>query len=180
MQHWLDEGDVPSLHKAARLCVSDSVRFALLPIAAHLPFPGCCVELSRVLDVREDSGANDAKVRELNFLAVKHLQWRLHLKRLFQSPVFKVHRRHKQPPHMNDGKLLSASMHRTMAHRVLPTRSDTPIYCGMLVAVNSWIIPLSKQYFRNSSPGVPATLVGTPMNDAAAEGDDRGTVKQLM
>ena len=46
---------------------------------------------------------------------------------------------------MNDGNPLSPNMHRTMARSVLPTRSDTPICCGVLVAANVWIIPVSER-----------------------------------
>ena len=63
---------------------------------------------------------------------------------------------YSSPPHalrhMGNGKMLSASMHRTMAHRVLPARSDALICCGVLMAANSWIIPVSKQYCQNSCP----------------------------
>ena len=52
--------------------------------------------------------------------------------------------------HMDDGKPLS--MYRTMMHRVLPTRSNTPRFCGMLVATESLIMLASKQYCRHSSP----------------------------
>ena len=78
-----------------------------------------------------------------------------------------------------DGKPLSAGMHRSMMHRVLPTRSNTPICCGVLVAANSWIIPIAKQDCRNSPPGVLAALVGAPTNDVTAEGYDRRADEQL-
>ena len=45
--------------------------------------------------------------------------------------------------HTDDEKPLSASIHQTMAHRALPTRSDTPICYGELVSANSWIRPVS-------------------------------------
>ena len=77
------------------------------------------------------------KVREVGFLTVKHLEWRLHLERLMRSPVFEVRHRHSQLPHIDDGKPRSASSHQTMAHRVFSTRLDTPIICGVLVAANS-------------------------------------------
>ena len=54
--------------------------------------------------------------------------------------------------HMDDGKPLSASMYRTMVHRVPPTHSNTPRFCGVLVATKSLIMPVSKQYCRKSSP----------------------------
>ena len=80
--------------------------------------------------MHEGSGSDDAKVREVGFLAVKQLEWRLHLERLMRGPVLEVR-------HIGDGKPLSASLHRTMAHRVLSTHSGTPIFCGVLAAVNS-------------------------------------------
>ena len=54
--------------------------------------------------------------------------------------------------HMDDGNLLSASMYRTMVHRVLPTRSNAPRFCGVLLATKSLMMPVSKQSFRKSSP----------------------------
>ena len=63
MRRCLDEGDVHALHDAVSLWVLESVRFALLAIAAHLPFPGRGVERFRVLYVYEGSGLDDAKVR---------------------------------------------------------------------------------------------------------------------
>ena len=65
MRRSFGEGGVPTLHDAVSLCVSDSVRFALLALAAHLPFPGRDVELSGVLYVLEGSGSDDAKVQEV-------------------------------------------------------------------------------------------------------------------
>ena len=38
-------------------------------------------------------------------------------------------------PHRNFGSPLSASIHRTTAARILPTRSDMPICCGVLALV---------------------------------------------
>ena len=55
-------------------------------------------------------------------------------------------------PHMDDGKPLSARTYRTMVYRVLTTRSNTPRFCGVLVATKSLIMPASKQYYRKSSP----------------------------
>ena len=46
-------------------------------MVAHLHFPGRGVDLFGVLDVHKGSGFDDAKVREISFLAVKHLEWRL-------------------------------------------------------------------------------------------------------
>ena len=86
MRRCLNEGGVPFLHNVASLWLLDSARFALLAIAAHLPFPSRGVELSGVLDVHEGSGSDDVKVREVGFLAVKHLEWRLYLERLMLSP----------------------------------------------------------------------------------------------
>ena len=119
------------------LGVPDSVRFTLLALAAHLPFPGRGVELSGVLYVHEGSGSDDAKVREVDLRAVKHLECRLHLERRMRSPVLEVRRHHEQLPHMDDGKPLSGSMHQTMAHRALLTRLDTRVCCGVFEAVNS-------------------------------------------
>ena len=134
-----NEGDAPALHDAASLGVPDSVRFALLAIAAHFPSHTAASSFLECLMCT-------------TVLAVKHLEWRPHLECLVQSHVLEARNRHEQLPHMDDRKTLSASTQRTMAQRVLPTRSDTPICCGVLVVVNSCIIPASKQYCRNSSP----------------------------
>ena len=88
MQRCLDEGGVSALSDVGSLWVPDLIRFALLAIAAHLLFPGRGIELSEVLDVREGSGSDDAKVQEVGFLAVKHLEWCLHLERLMRSPYY--------------------------------------------------------------------------------------------
>ena len=69
----LIKGGVPALKDAASPWVPDSVRFALLVIAAHLPFSSRGVELSGVLDVQEGFGSDDGKVREVDFPAVKRL-----------------------------------------------------------------------------------------------------------
>ena len=100
MRQCLDEGDVSAFHDPVSLWVPDSVRFVLLAVAAHLPFPGRSVQLSGVLYVHEGSGSDDAKVREVGFLAVKHLQWRLPLEYVMPNSVLEVRRRHEQlPPH---------------------------------------------------------------------------------
>ena len=93
--------------------------------------------------MHEGSGSDDAKVREVGFLTVKHLKWRLHLERLVWSLFLRYAAAMNSSSHMDNGKPLFASMHRTMVHRVLPTRLDTSICCDVLVT-NSWIIPVSK------------------------------------
>ena len=70
----LDEGDVSALHSGAIVWVPDSVKLALLAIAAHFLFPVHGVELSGVLDVHEGSDSDDAKVQEVDVLAEKHLE----------------------------------------------------------------------------------------------------------
>ena len=74
MWRCFDEGGVPALHNAVSLWVPDWVRFTLLAIAAHLPFPGIGVDLSRVLDVLGGTDSDNANAREIGFLAVKHLE----------------------------------------------------------------------------------------------------------
>ena len=103
MRRCLDEGDVPALHNAVSLWVPDSVRFSLLTIAGHLPFPGRGVELSRVLYTPEGSGFDDAKVREVGFLAVN--SWIVPAFKqysrnssLVYSPPLSAHQRTMRPP----------------------------------------------------------------------------------
>ena len=100
MRWCLDEDYVPALHDAACLWDPDSVGVFLLVIVAHLPFPGHGVELSGVLDVHEGSGSDDAKVLEVDFLTMKHLERCLHRERLVRSPILEAHSRHEQlSPH---------------------------------------------------------------------------------
>ena len=82
----------------ANLLVPDSVTFALFAIATYLSFPGRGVELSGVFGVHEGSGSDDAKVGEVGFLAVKHLEWRLDLECLVRSHVLEVRNHHEQVP----------------------------------------------------------------------------------
>ena len=152
MRRCLDEGDVSALHSGAIPWVPDLVKLALLALAAHLLFPVRGVELSGVLDVHEGSDSDDAKVQEVGFLAEKHLEWRLPLERLLRSPILEVRGRPEQLLPHGRWEALSASMYRTMVHRVPPTHSNTPRFCGVLVATKSLIMPVSKQYCRKSSP----------------------------
>ena len=79
MRRCLDENDVSSLHDATSLLVLDPVGFALLTTVPYRLFPGRGVELSGALDVHKGSGSDDARMREGDFLALKHLEVRLHL-----------------------------------------------------------------------------------------------------
>ena len=74
MRRCLDKGAAPALHDAVSLWDLDSIRFSLLAIAAHLPFLSRGVEISGVLSVHVGFGFDDAKVREVGFLAVKHFE----------------------------------------------------------------------------------------------------------
>ena len=90
--------------------------------------------------MHEGSDSDDAKVQEVGFLAEKHSEWRLPLEAFFGVLFLKFAAGLNSSPHMDDGKPLSASMYRTMVHRVLPTRSNTPRFCGVLVAMKSLTI----------------------------------------
>ena len=161
------------------LGVPDSVRFTLLALAAHLPFPGRGVELSGVLYVHEGSGSDDAKVREVDLRAVKHLECRLHLERRMRSPVLEVRCRHKQlPPHgrwktavwehaTNDG---TQSSSHAFGHTGLLRR----VRGGELLNNTGLQAILPKLL-----PGVLAAFVGAPTNDAATEGNYRRADKQF-
>ena len=111
MRRCLDEGDVPALPGAVSLWVPDSVRFALLALAAHLPFPGRGVELSRVFYVHERSSSRDAKVHEVGFLAVKIPNGVSILHALCGVLFLRYATAMNSSPHMNGGKPLSVSMH---------------------------------------------------------------------
>ena len=45
------------------------------------------------------------------------------------------------------------------ARNVRPTRSERPIYCGVLVAASCWVMPVSWQYVLKSSPVYSPPLV---------------------
>ena len=107
----LDEGDVPVLLDVASLWIPNFVGLTFLAIAAHLPFPGRGIELSVVVDVQQGSSFDDAKVRKVGFVALKHLEYRFHFEHLVRSPVLEVRRRHYQLHRTDDEKPLSVSMH---------------------------------------------------------------------
>ena len=175
MRRCLDEDDALAFHKAASLWIPGSVRLALFAIDAHLPFPGRGVELSGVLDVHEGSGSDDAKVREIGFLAVKHLDWRLHLERLIRSPVLEVRRRHEQlPPHRRWKTTVCE-------HAPNHGAQSSPHAFGhtdLLRRVGGGEL-LNNTGLQAILRGVLAALVGAPTNDAAAEGNNRRADEQL-
>ena len=178
MRRCFDEGGVPALHDAVRFWVQDSVRFAHIAIAAHLDFPDRSVELSGVLYVHEGSGSDDAKVRKAGFLAVKQFEWRLHLERLMRGPVLEARRRHEQlPPH---GWKITVCEHtpnhgsQSSSHAIGHTNLLRRVGGGELLYNIGLQAVLPKLL-----PGVLATLVGAPTNNAAAEGNDRRADEQL-
>ena len=179
MRRCLDKGDVSALQDAVSLWVPDSVRFSLLIIVAHLPFPDRGVELSGVLDVHKGSGSDDAKVREIGFLAVKHLELRLHLERLMRSPVLEVRRRHEQLPSHRRWKTTvceNAPNHgaQSFPHAFGHTNLLRRVGGGKLLNNTRLQVILPKLL-----PGVLAALVGAPTNDSAAKGNNRRADKQL-
>ena len=172
---------VTSLLSTARwvFWVPDSVRFAPLAVAAHLPFPGRGVDLSRVLYVHESSSSHDAKVHEVGFLAVKNPEWRLHLGCLMRSPVLEERHRHEQlPPHerWKTAVCQQAPSHgaqnspHVFGYTDLLRRVD-----GCKLVDNTGLQGVLPKLL----PGVLAALVGTPTNDAAMKGNGRGTDEQL-
>ena len=169
----------PALHDAVSLWIPDSVRIALLAIAAHLPFPGRGGELFGVLDLYEGSGSDDAKVREVGFLALKNIEWCLHLERLMRSPVREVRSHHEQlPPH---GRWKAAVCEHAPNHG---TQSPTDAFghTDLLRGVGGGEL-LDNTGLQAALPkllsGVLAALVSAPTNDAAAEGNERRADKQL-
>ena len=75
-------------------------------------------------------------------------------------------------PYIDDGKPLSTSMYRTIAHKVLPTHLDTPIRWH--VGGGETLDKTGLQAVRPElSPAVLAALVGAPTDVASAEGDAR-------
>ena len=177
MRRCLDKGDIPALHDAASLWVSDSVGFALFTITAHFPFPGCGVELSRVVDVHKGFGTHDAKVREVGFLTVRRLKRRLHLERLVRSLVLEVRSRHEQPPLL--GPWEAAVCEHAPNHGAQnPLQAFT--YFLRCVGGGKHLDNTGfEAVLPNLLPGVPAAFIGAPSNDVAAEGDGRRADLQL-
>ena len=173
MRWCLDEGNVSALHSGAIPWVPDSVKLALLAIAAHLLFPVRGVELSGVLDVHETSDSDDAKVQEVGFLAVKHLEWRLPLERLLRSPVLEVRGRPEQlTPH--------GRWEASVCEHVPNHGAQSPPH-GFKHTKVLWCVG-GDEIFDNAGlqavlpellPGVLAARVGTPTNDVTTEGDSR-------
>ena len=77
---------------------------------------------------------------------------------------------------MSDGKPLSASMHRTMAHRVLPTYSDILRRGGGGELLDNTGLQAVRPELL---PGVLAAFIGALTNNAAAEEDGREGDEQL-
>ena len=162
-----------------RVWVPDSVGFALLTMAENLPFPGRDIEHSRVLDVNDCSGSDDAKVREVGFFVVKHLEWRLHLERLVQRPVLEVRSRHEQLPQYARWEAAAcehASNHRAQStsHAFGHTDLLRCAGCGELLDNTGLQAGLPELFF-----GVLAGLVGAPINDAATEWGGHRADEQL-
>ena len=173
MRRCLDEGDVSALHSGAIFWVPDSVKLALLAIAAHLLFPVRGVELSGVLDVHEGSDSDDAKVQEVGFLAEKHLEWRLPLERLLRSPVLEVRGRPEQlPPH---GRWEASVCKHVPNHGAQSSphvfKHTKVLWCvgGDEIVDNAVLQALLPEVL----PVVLAARVGTPTNDVTTEGDSR-------
>ena len=173
LRRCLDEGDVFAFHSGAIPWVPDSVKLAPLAIAAHLLFPIRGVELSGVLDVHEGSDFDDAKVQEVGFLAVKHLEWRLPLERLLRSPVLEVRGRPEQLPPR-------ARWEASVCEDLPNHGTQSPPHAFKHTKV-LWCVG-GDEIFNNAGlqavlpellPGVLAARVGTPTNDVTTEGDSR-------
>ena len=174
----LDEGDVPALQDAASLWAPDSVRLALLAIAAHLPSPGRSVKLSEVLGVHEGSGLDDVNGRKVGFLAEKHLEWCLHLLRLLRSPILEVRRHEQLSPY---GRWKIAVCEHVPNH----SAQSSPHAFGhtdLLRRVGGGELlddTCLQAVLPDLLPSVLAALVSAPTNDVAAEENGRRADKQL-
>ena len=167
MGRCLDEGGVLAFHDTVSLWVLDSVRFALLAIAAHLPLPGHEFKLSEGLDEHKIVGSDDAK--KVDFLAVKHLEWRLHLKRLVRGPVLEVCSRHEHRPsygRWNAAACEHAPNHdaQSSPHALRYTHVLRCVGGGELLDNTGLQVVLPKLL-----SSVVAALVRVPTNDAAAK-----------
>ena len=168
MRRCLDESDVPVLHDAASLLVPDSARFTLSAIAAHILSPGGGVQLSEVIDVHEDSGSDDAKVPEVGFPPVKHLQWRLHFEHLTRSPVLGICSPHQQLlPHgrWEAAVCEHAPNHGTQSFPHAFGHTDLLRRVGSGELLDNTCLQVVPTKLL---PGVLAILVSAPTNDAAA------------
>ena len=171
MRRCLGEGDVPALHDVVRLWAPDSVIIALPAIAAHLPSSGRGVKRS-VSDFHEGFTSNDAKVREVGFLAVKHLEWRSHLERLVCSPVLEAHSRHQQlPPH----RRWTAAVCEHAPNHGAQSSSYTLGHTDLLRRVGGGEL-LDNTGLQavppNLLPHILAALVGAPTNGTTADRND--------
>ena len=129
--------------------------------------------------MHEGSGSDDAKVREVGFLAVKHLYWRLHLECLImRSPILEVRRRHEQlPPHRrwkttvceHEPNYGAQSSPHAFGHTDLLRRVG-----GGELLNNTGLQAILLKLL----PGVLVALVGAPTNDEAAEGNNRRADKE--
>ena len=126
----------------------------------------------------ECSSSDDAKVRKVDLLALKHLEWRLHLERLVLSPVFEVYNRHEQlPPNRRWGAAICEHAPNHDAQNPPPTFGHTDLLrrvggCELLDNTS----PIST---AETPPGVLAALFGMPTNYAATKGNDRSADEQL-
>ena len=179
MRWCFDDSDVPVHHDGASPLIPDSARFTLLAIAAHLPSAGRGVKLSGVIDEHEDSGSDDAKVPEVGFLAVKHLEWQLHFEPLTRSPVLEICTHHEKFP--LHGRWKAAVCEHTPNHG---TQSSPHAfgYIDLLQRVGRG------ELLDNTSlqvvppkllPDVLVPFVSAPTNDAATEGNCRRSDEQL-
>ena len=123
--------------------------------------------------MHEGSGSDNANVREVGFLAVKHLERRLHLECLVRSPSLEIQSHHEQLP-------LYGRWEAAVYEHVPNHSAQSPLnafgYTDSLrhVGGGETLDKTGLQAVRPElSPAVLAALVGAPTDVASAEGDAR-------
>ena len=123
--------------------------------------------------MHEGSGSDSANVREVGFLAVKHLERRLHLECLVRSPSLEIQSHHEQlPPY---GRWEAAVYEHVPNH----SAQSSPNAFGYIdslrhVGGGEILDKTGLQAVRPELfPAVLAALVGAPTDVASAEEDER-------
>ena len=125
------------------------------------------------------SGSDYAKVREVGFFVVKHLECRLHFERLMRSPVLQVCNRHeKLAPHGQWEVAVCEHAPNYGAQRPPHAFGHTDLLrCvgGRELLDNTGLQAVLPEPLL----GVLAALIVAPTNDVAAEGNGRQSDEQL-
>ena len=128
--------------------------------------------------MHDGSGSDNAKVREVGFLAVKYLERRLHFEHLVRSPALEIQSHHEQlPPY----ELWEAAVYEHVPNHGAQSPLNAFGYTDSLRHVGGGE-PLDDTGFQavrlELFPAVLAVVFGASTNDAAAEEDEHRVDKQ--